>query len=142
MAETLTNFRIVVDGHVISDFPINLYKEGKFQQVALMTGTTSDEGWMNMNFMQTPPDGLSGKEKVRFHVKEMLSHDFAENLDAITDAAIQKYFTAEAETDEQTFQRQFVDLSTHQSFSAPSNIVAKCQSGKFFAVMVIDMRAW
>ena len=112
MAAKLNNFRCVVDGHVLTDFPVNLYRDRKFQSVDLMTGITSDEGYMSIRYMSLlPPSapGLSKREKIRHHVKESLKEDFRPDLDAMTDTILQRYFTAEAEENEQTYHRQFDD---------------------------------
>ena len=62
MAAEVENFRCVVDGDVIPDFPEKLYKERKFQAVPLMIGITSDEGYTGVKFMdmgQPLPENLS-----------------------------------------------------------------------------------
>ena len=132
MAAELMNFRPVVDGAFLTDFPANLYKDGKFQDVPLMTGFTSDEGYVNVRFLnggKPLPDTLS-KEQIRPFVLNELQRDFPENPETLTDAAIQKYITPEAETNARTFLRQFMDMITHKSFAAPSHVVAKRHSGK------------
>ena len=132
MAAELINFRPVVDGALLADFPANLFRDGKFQDVPLMTGFTSDEGYVNVRFLNfdKPLPEMLTKEQIRAYVLNELQRDFPENPEPLTDAAIQKYITPEAATNARTFLRQFMDMITHKSFAAPSHIVAKRHSGK------------
>ena len=132
MATSIMNFRPVIDGNFLTDYPQNLYRDGKFKHVPLITGFTSDEGYIGVPFLNMGkplPDTVS-KDEIRGFMKEMLKLDFHLNLDTVIDSTYDKYLSGKAEIDKKTFLRQYIDMSTHYSFAAPSDIVAKGHSGK------------
>ena len=133
MAAEIENFRCVVDGDVLVDFPKQLYKEGKFQAVPVMTGFTSDEGYLAVKYMdmgQPLPENLSRYEQMRFRIHEMIEGAVAENADVITDAACKQYITKEAEEKEEVFHRQYNDIYTDLGCGLPNKIIGQRHSGR------------
>ena len=129
MSEELHNFKPVVDGSFLADFPLNLYVEGKFHSVPLMTGFTSHEGYVAESLLDEPLHETKSEDEIRALVLKDMKNDYPINTDRIVDASIKKYITPEAETNAHAFRCQFGEILTHRMFASPNTTVARAHSG-------------
>ena len=124
-------FKPVIDGVFVKDYPYILYKTGEFQKKEIMAGCNSDEGYVMVKFMLTDPNMPTTKENLQEQMNICISSVFLENSEELSQAAFKCYISDEAVGNLEVFKRQYAKCFGDLVFNGPNHDLALKHSGRY-----------
>ena len=123
-------FKPVVDGSFLKDSPHNLYKSGRFQNIDIITGCTSHEGYYMCRVFLAGKDLCTTRKSLMGHVQTAVSFNYTEGVSAISQRLYHHYISDESVGSMETFRREYVDMVSDMIFIGPNFTMAIEHSGK------------
>ena len=132
----MLEFKPVIDGVFLKEYPYILYKRAEFQKKELMAGCNSHEGYIMVKLMLNDPNMSTAKENLKKQLKTCMNSVFMENSEELSEAAFKCYIGDEAVGNLEVFKQQYAKCYGDLVFNGPNHDLALKHSGKLVKMVI------